>query len=119
MIITFFVLTLIVIIALLLINILISSSTPDNEKLSPYECGYAPFHGQTRVPFTVQYYLVALLFLAFDLELIILLPLGAEVSSISLYNYYIVTVFYTVLSVGFIYELGKGVLEFTSLKAAL
>lgn len=48
-----------------------------------------------------------------------LLPLGAEVASLSVYNYYIITVFYAVLTIGFVFELGKGALEFTSLKAAL
>lgn len=115
----FIVLSIAIILVLLLINLLISPSNPDIEKISPYECGYAPFHGQTRAPFTVQYYLVGLLFLAFDLEIIMLLPLGAEVASLSVYNYYIITVFYAVLTIGFVFELGKGALEFTSLKAAL
>lgn len=116
---SFIALSIVIIFALLAINVLISPSNPDIEKLSPYECGYAPFHGQTRAPFTIQYYLVGLLFLAFDLEIIMLLPLGAEVSSLSIYNFYIITLFYSVLTVGFVFELGKGALEFTSLKAAL
>lgn len=113
-------LCLLIIGVLIIVNLLFAPKNSDLEKLSPYECGFAPVHAQTRTPFTVQYYLVALLFLAFDLEIIVLFPLGGGPggagggsSWLSDYNYWVVTLFYSVLSLGFVYELGKGVIEYT------
>jgi NADH:ubiquinone oxidoreductase subunit 3 (subunit A) len=66
---------------LLALNLLFSVHKPDSEKLTSYECGFSPVHGQTRTPFSVQFYLVAILFLVFDLELLILYPI-----TVSLYE---------------------------------
>ena len=66
---------------LLVLNLLFSVHKPDSEKLTSYECGFSPIHGQTRTPFSVQFYLVAILFLVFDLELLVLYPI-----TVSLYE---------------------------------
>ena len=60
----------ILIFVLLFLNFLLAPSNPDTEKLSPYECGFTPIYGQTRSQFSVHFYIVAILFLVFDLELI-------------------------------------------------
>lgn len=98
---------------LLVANLLLAVHIPDNEKLSPYECGYAPVYGQTRSPFTIQYYLVGLLFLIFDLEVSLLYPLGACLTELSLYGFIVATIFYVVLTLGFVVEIASGALHFT------
>lgn len=87
---------------LLLINWLLSKSELDEEKLSSYECGFLPFSGQTRAPFNIQFYIVGILFLIFDIEIAILYPLvGSEISS---YNLIIALIILIILTIGFVYE---------------
>lgn len=59
---------------LLALNILFAVHVPDSEKLSSYECGFSPIHGQTRSPFSIQFYMVGILFLVFDLEVALIYP---------------------------------------------
>lgn len=83
---------------------------PDPEKLSPYECGFAPF-ADTRKPFDVRFYLVAILFIIFDLEIAFLFPWAISLGEIGLYGFWSMMAFLTVLTVGFIYEWKKGALD--------
>lgn len=99
-------------------NLLLAVHLPDNEKLSPYECGYAPIYGQTRSPFTIQYYLVGLLFLIFDLEVSLLYPLGACLNDLSIYGFAVAGLFYVVLTLGFVVEIASGALHFTDQRAS-
>lgn len=100
-----------IIVALLLtLNWLFAVNRPDAEKVTPYECGFNPIHGQVRSPFTVQYYLIGLLFLIFDLEIAVFYPLAVTLYQISLYGFCIGLLFLVLLTFGFIYELGKGAL---------
>ncbi len=83
---------------------------PDAEKLSQYECGFAPF-GDARGKFDVRFYLVAILFIIFDLEVAFLFPWAVAFKEIGLFGFWSMMVFLGVLTVGFIYEWNKGALE--------
>jgi len=96
---------------LLTLNLLFSVHKPDSEKLTSYECGFSPVHGQTRTPFSVQFYLVAILFLVFDLELLVLYPITVSLYEVGALGFWVVLIFFSVLTVGFVYELGSGALK--------
>ncbi|HJX19265.1 MAG TPA: NADH-quinone oxidoreductase subunit A [Acidiferrobacterales bacterium] len=89
---------------------LLSSSRPDSEKLSPYECGFDAFE-DSRMKFDVRYYLVAILFIIFDLEIAFLFPWAVALNEIGMAGFLAMMVFLGVLVVGFIYEWKKGALE--------
>ena len=82
----------------------------DREKLSPYECGFEAFE-DTRMRFDVRYYLVAILFIVFDLEIAFLFPWAVALNKIGLYGLIAMGIFLAILIVGFIYEWKKGALE--------
>jgi len=96
---------------LLFLNLLFSVHKPDSEKLTSYECGFSPIHGQTRTPFSVQFYLVAILFLVFDLELLVLYPITVSLYEVGTLGFWVVLIFFGILTVGFVYELGSGALK--------
>ena len=83
---------------------------PDSEKLSPYECGFEAFE-DARMKFDVRYYLVAILFILFDLEIAFLFPWAVVLQEIGLFGFVAMVVFLAILVVGFIYEWKKGALE--------
>jgi NADH-quinone oxidoreductase subunit A len=83
---------------------------PDAEKLSPYECGFEAFE-DARMKFDVRYYLVAILFILFDLEIAFLFPWAIVLQEIGFFGFMAMMVFLGILVVGFIYEWKKGALE--------
>lgn len=83
---------------------------PDGEKRSPYECGFEAFE-DSRMKFDVRYYLVAILFIIFDLEIAFLFPWAVSLERIGLVGFWAMVLFLTILVVGFIYEWKKGALE--------
>ncbi len=83
---------------------------PDSEKLSPYECGFEAFE-DARMKFDVRYYLVAILFILFDLEIAFLFPWAIVLKEIGMFGLMAMVVFLAILVVGFIYEWKKGALE--------
>jgi NADH-quinone oxidoreductase subunit A len=83
---------------------------PDSEKLSPYECGFEAFE-DARMKFDVRYYLVAILFILFDLEIAFLFPWAITLTEIGMFGFVSMMVFLAILVVGFIYEWKKGALE--------
>ncbi len=89
---------------------LIAPQRPDPEKLSPYECGFAPFD-DARGRFDVRFYLVAILFIIFDLEIAFLFPWALALGDIGLYGFGSMMVFLVLLTAGFVYEWRKGALE--------
>ena len=89
---------------------LLGPSRPDPEKLSPYECGFEAFE-DARMKFDVRYYLVAILFILFDLEIAFLFPWAAVINEIGFAGFLSMMVFLAILTVGFIYEWMKGALE--------
>ncbi|MGH8533352.1 MAG: NADH-quinone oxidoreductase subunit A [Gammaproteobacteria bacterium] len=82
----------------------------DEEKLSPYECGFEPFE-DARMQFDVRYYLVAILFIIFDLEIAFLFPWAVALKDIGLLGFSAMMIFLAVLVIGFVYEWKKGALE--------
>jgi NADH-quinone oxidoreductase subunit A len=88
----------------------VARQKPDSEKLSPYECGFEPFD-DARSKFDVRYYLVAILFIIFDLEVAFLFPWAVTLGSIGMFGFWSMIVFLAVLTVGFVYEWKKGALE--------
>ena len=95
---------------LLALGFLIGSGKKDDEKLSPYECGFEPFE-DSRIKFDVRYYLVAILFIIFDLEIAFLFPWAVSLDAIGGFGLIAMGIFLTLLVVGFIYEWSKGALE--------
>src|SRR5690348_15843565 len=89
---------------------LLGPNRPDPEKLSPYECGFEAFE-DARMKFDVRYYLVAILFILFDLEIAFLFPWAAVINDIGFAGYLSMMVFLAILTVGFVYEWMKGALE--------
>src|SRR5918998_5189607 len=96
--------------ALLVAPFLVAYNSPDPEKLSAYECGFNAFD-DARMKFDVRFYLVAILFIIFDLEVSFLFPWAVAFGKIGLYGFWSMMVFLAVLTIGFIYEWRKGALE--------
>ena len=97
-------------VAFVLINFILAPRNPDPEKLSAYECGFEPFE-DSRMEFDVRFYLVAILFIIFDLEIAFLFPWAISLGNIGLLGFYSMLIFLFILTVGFIYEWKKGALE--------
>ena len=89
---------------------LLGPSRPDPEKLSPYECGFEAFE-DARMKFDVRYYLVAILFILFDLEIAFLFPWATVINDIGLPGFLAMMLFLGILVVGFVYEWKKGALD--------
>ena len=112
----YFPIILFIIIALLLsagfivVNFLFSPKKPDPEKLSAYECGFEPF-SDSRMEFDVRFYLVAILFIIFDLEIAFLFPWAISLGNIGLFGFVSMMIFLFILTIGFIYEWKKGALD--------
>jgi NADH-quinone oxidoreductase subunit A len=93
-----------------IVSRLVGVHRPDAEKLSPYECGFEAFE-DARMKFDVRYYLVAILFILFDLEIAFLFPWAVVLQEIGFFGFMAMMVFLGILVVGFIYEWKKGALE--------
>src|SRR5688572_8449985 len=91
-------------------SLLLARQNPDSEKVSPYECGFEAF-GDARRQFDVRFYLVAILFIIFDLEVAFLFPWAITLGEIGVFGFWSMVVFLAILTVGFIYEWRKGALE--------
>jgi len=91
-------------------SLLVARQEPEAEKLSAYECGFDPFQ-DTRGRFDVRYYLVAILFIIFDLEVAFLFPWAVSLGHIGVFGFWSMMIFLAVLTVGFVYEWQKGALE--------
>ena len=109
-IIIFFFISLFLSIGFIFINFLASPKNPDPEKLSAYECGFEAF-SDSRIQFDVRFYLVAILFIIFDLEVAFLFPWAISLGSIGLFGFWSMMIFLLILTIGFIYEWKKGALE--------
>ena len=97
-------------IGFIVINFLASPSNPDPEKLSAYECGFEAFD-DSRMEFDVRFYLVAILFIIFDLEIAFLFPWAISLGNIGVLGFFSMIIFLFILTVGFIYEWKKGALD--------
>ncbi|MDP2802896.1 MAG: NADH-quinone oxidoreductase subunit A [Phreatobacter sp.] len=97
-------------IALLVAPFVVAFSRPDSEKLSAYECGFNAFD-DARMKFDVRFYLVAILFIIFDLEVAFLFPWAVAFKEVGLFGFWSMMAFLGVLTIGFVYEWKKGALE--------
>nr|YP_009690308.1 NADH dehydrogenase subunit 3 [Fomitiporia mediterranea]QEG57088.1 NADH dehydrogenase subunit 3 [Fomitiporia mediterranea] len=102
------------VLALLLLglNLLLAPSKPDESKVSPYECGFSVIQGQTRSVFHIHFYLVSMLFLIFDLEILLLFPLAVTLYHVSTFGFSVAIIFFFVLTIGFVLEIGSGAIKF-------
>ena len=91
-------------------SFILGKQKPDSEKLSAYECGFEPF-SDSRNKFDVRFYLVAILFIIFDLEVAFLFPWAISLGEIGAFGFWSMVVFLGILTVGFVYEWKKGALE--------
>ena len=94
----------------IVLNFLFSPKNPDPEKLSAYECGFEAF-GDSRMEFDVRFYLVAILFIIFDLEIAFLFPWAISLGDLGPLGFWSMMVFLLILTIGFIYEWKKGALD--------
>ena len=97
-------------IALILVGNLLGPKRPSAEKLSPYECGFAPFE-DARMQFDVRYYLIAILFIVFDLEIAFVFPWALVFRELGVFGLVEMGVFLALLVIGFVYVWKKGALE--------
>ena len=97
-------------VAFVFLNFIFSPQKPDPEKLSAYECGFEPFN-DSRMEFDVRFYLVAILFIIFDLEIAFLFPWAISLGKIGLFGFISMMIFLFILTIGFIYEWKKGALD--------
>ena len=95
---------------MIVLGFILAPHRPNSEKLSPYECGFEAFE-DSRMKFDVRYYLVAILFIIFDLEIAFLFPWAVVLENIGWFGYIAMSVFLGILVIGFIYEWKKGALE--------
>jgi len=106
----------ILVLILLALNLLFSVHKPDSEKNQPYECGFSPVYGQTRSTFQIHFFLVALLFLIFDLEILLLFPISVTLYQVSTFGFSIALIFFIILTVGFILEISNSAIQLTDIK---
>ena len=109
-IIIFLAIALILSLGFLILNFAFSPKNPDPEKLSAYECGFEPFN-DSRMEFDVRFYLVAILFIIFDLEIAFLFPWAISLGKIGIFGFTSMMIFLFILTIGFIYEWKKGALD--------
>ena len=101
-------------VVLLFVIVLLAVHKPDESKVSAYECGFISIFGQTRSNFQIHFFLVALLFLVFDLEIILIMPVGVTLYDIGNFGFTIFLIFFIILTIGFVLEIGSGAIKFTS-----
>jgi len=109
-IILFLIIAIILSFGFIVVNFIFSPKKPDPEKLSAYECGFEPFD-DSRMEFDVRFYLVAILFIIFDLEIAFLFPWAISLGKIGFLGFISMMIFLVILTVGFIYEWKKGALD--------
>ena len=98
-------------IILLALNLLLAPNRPDESKVSPYECGFSVIEGQTRSVFHIHFYVVAMLFLIFDLEILLSFPIAVCLYTVGTYGFTIFILFFLVLTIGFVFEIGSGAIS--------
>jgi NADH-quinone oxidoreductase subunit A len=99
-------------IILIVASLIIGVQLVDPEKISAYECGFNPFD-DARTPFDIKFYLVAIIFIIFDVEIALLIPLVYGLFFMSIYNLVALLIFLFLLALGFVYEWQKGVLDWS------
>jgi NADH-ubiquinone oxidoreductase chain 3 len=103
---------------LLALNLFLATHKPYESKVSAYECGFSPIYGQTRSTFQIHFYIVAMLFLIFDLEILLIFPAAVTLYQISTFGFVMLIVFFLVLTIGFILEIGTGAISLSSIESS-
>ena len=106
-------------IILLLVNLLLAPHNPDQEKNSVFECGFHSFLGQNRTQFPITFFMFGILFLVFDIEIVITYPYSVSSYTNDIYGLIIMMIFFGLLTLGFIFELGKNALSIDSKQTSL
>lgn len=101
----------ILVLILLMLNLLLAPSEVDSEKISVYESGFEAV-GTARSQFSISFYLIAILFLIFDLEVAMFYPLATSLNLVSTYGFMVGLIFIFILTIGFVFEYGSGVISF-------
>jgi NADH-ubiquinone oxidoreductase chain 3 len=104
---------------LLFVNLILAPHNPYQEKDSAFECGFHSFLGQNRTQFSVSFFIFGLLFLLFDLEILLVYPYSVSSYTNDVYGLIIMIVFFILLTLGFIFELGKNALSIDSRQTSL
>ena len=99
---------------LLLVNLIFAPHNPYKEKDSAFECGFHSFLTQNRTQFNISFFIFALLFLLFDLEILLIYPYAVSAYINGLYGLMLMLIFFLALTLGFLYEIGKGALKLSS-----
>jgi NADH-ubiquinone oxidoreductase chain 3 len=102
---------------LLLLSIILSPHNPYQEKNSAFECGFHSFLGQNRTQFSISFFIFALLFLLFDLEILLVYPYIVSAYTNGVYGLIVMLIFFFILTLGFVFELGKNALKIDSRQA--
>lgn len=102
----------ILIIVLLIVNKLFSIKNIDYQKVTYYECGFESYYLMNRSPVSIIYYIIAIIFMIFDIEILFIYPFIASSIYINIYGYYIFVIFFLVVTIGLVYEYSKNVLSF-------
>lgn len=110
----FFIFIPILALILLTVNIMLSPHNPYQEKNSAFECGFHSFLGQNRTQFSISFFIFALLFLLFDLEILLVYPYVVSAYTNGIYGLVIMLIFFFILTLGFVFELGKNALKIES-----
>src|SRR5881227_2064696 len=103
-------------IILLSVNLILSPHNPYQEKDSAFECGFHSFLGQNRTQFSISFFIFALLFLLFDLEILLIYPYVVSAYTNSIYGLFIMLIFFLILTLGFTFELGKKALNIDTIQ---
>lgn len=115
----FFIFIPILTIILLTLNILLSPRITDAAKKTTYECGFLPIMEQTRNQFSISFYVTAMLFLIFDLEILTIFPTTVVLGQIGIFGFSIFLIFTFILTIGFILEIGSGAIKIKNTEAKL
>lgn len=110
----FFIFIPILALVLLILNLILSPHNPYQEKKTAFECGFHSFLGQNRSQFNVSFFIFALLFLLFDLEILLIYPYSVSEYNNGIYGLTVMLVFFILLTLGFVFELGKNALTISS-----
>ena len=100
------------------LNWLLANKKPYDSKLSSYECGFIVLPNQTRNPFLVHFWVVAMLFLAFDLEIMYLMPYAVSIHQVSIFGISVFGIFMIILTAGFALEIGNGAIALTNFQSS-
>jgi NADH-ubiquinone oxidoreductase chain 3 len=110
----FIILISIITLLFLILNLIFAPHNPYQEKYSIFECGFHSFLGQNRTQFSIKFFIYAFLYLILDLEILLIFPFALSIYSNNIYGLTIVVIFIIIITVGFIFELGKGALNIES-----